>query len=289
MLLITGATGKVGSNLAYMLKDAEVKLRLMMRDTSRLHEVFKDSDCELVAADYENRESLAKALDDVDKVFLVTPGDQRLVDFEQSFIEEAKNAGIEHIVKLSVIGADSKSAFSTGRWHFAAEQYLESSGIAYTHLRPHSLMQNFFSYRSFIKREGVFLAPMGNGRIPLIDARDVAAVAAVCLMSKGHEGMVYELTGPEPLTYNQAAEIMSEKLEMTIKYVDMPLDQTRKTMTEGGWPPWMVDDVISLYQYFRDGLASRTTDTVEALTQRPAMNFAQFITDYAEFFKSNAE
>ncbi len=285
MILIVGATGVVGSNLAYLLKETDETVRLMTRDRNRLPPAIRDERYRIAEADFEKPETIDAAMEDVDSVFLATPGDSQLVEYHRAVVEAAKNAKVRQIVKLSIFGADSQAIFSTGRWHFEAERIVEASGIPFTHLRPHSFMQNFFSYREFIQREGAFLAPMGEGRIPLIDARDVAAVAAVALLTRGHEGMIYELTGPRAISYEEAAHIFSEVLDRPVKYIDLPLDQTRAQMLEGGWPAWMVEDVLSLYRYFREGRAERVTDTVETLLQHPPMDFRQFATDYAALFQ----
>jgi len=285
MILITGAAGTIGSNLTYILANINVPIRAMVHNSKNIPTALRDLDIEIVEGDFEKPETLDAALKDIEKAFLVSPGDLKLVEHQTNFIEAAKRANIEHIVKISIIGAAPKALFSTGRWHFEAEQEIEASGIPFTHIRPHSFMQNFFMYASFIRKEGVFLAPMGQGRIPMIDARDIATASAVILTSEGHEGMIYELTGPETISYAQAAEVLSGIIGKDVKYIDMPLDKTRETMLEGGWPDWMVDDVISLYKFFRAGQAETVTDTVQLLTELPATTFERFVRDYAMVFR----
>ncbi len=289
MILITGATGTIGSNLTYILSHTGVPLRIMVRDIEKLNPTFKELNIDIVEGDFNEPETIEKCLVGVEKAFLSSPGDQNLALFQNNFIEVAVEANINSIVKLSIIGAAPDALFTIGKAHFQIEQKIERSGIDFTHLRPHSLMQNFFQYASFIRKEGAFLAPMGEGKIPMVDARDVSMVAAATLTTKGHEGSIYELTGPEAISYFDAAEIFTKVLGKTIKFIDVPLDNTRDMLKNGGWPDWMIEDMLSLYKFFKEGRASKMTDTVEKLLDRKAMTFENFVRDYANLFREQTE
>lgn len=286
MILITAASGTIGNNLTYILAHAGAPLRAMVRDKTHIPQPILDLDIDIIEADFEKPETLKAAMTDVTHVFLNAPADRKLIENQANVIDAAKDAGVQAILKLSTIGAAPNAIFSAGRWHFEAEQRLEASGIPYAHLRSHSMMQNFFEYAPFIQTEGAFLAPIGPGKLPLIDARDVATAAAVILTTDGHNGMIYEITGPEAISYYQAAEIFTEVLNKPIRFIDIPLDKAREAMLQGEWPEWMVNDVLSLYQFFREGNAAEVTDTIEKLTERPGVNFSQFVRDYAAIFKN---
>ena len=284
MILITGATGTIGSNLVLILARNKIPVRALVRDKERVSEALKDLEIEFVEGDFEKPDTLDKAFEGVESAFLVSPGDRGLVDLQANFIDAAKRADLKHIVKLSSIGTGPDALYSVGRWHHEVEKRIEQSGIPFTFIRAHSFMQNFFVHASFIKREGAFLAPMGDGRIPMIDVRDIVMVAAVVLTSEGHDGKTYEITGPQAISYQEAAETFTRVLGKTVKYIDTPLSKTRESMLAGEWPEWMVDDVISLYRFFREGHASTVTDTVEEIIERKAGNFEQFVRDYAPAF-----
>lgn len=289
MILITAAAGTIGSNLTYILAHAKVPFRAQVHHRERVAPAILDLELDLVEADFSKPETLAPALEGVTTLFLNSPGDNNLVEYQANVIDQAKRAGVQHVIKLSTIGAAPNAIFATGRWHFEVEQRLEASGLKYTHLRSHSLMQNFFNYAPFIRQEGAFIAPMGSGKIPLVDVRDIATVAAILLTSEGHEGMIYEVTGPEAITYQDTATAFTKVLGRPIRYIDIPLAKTREAMVNGEWPEWMIDDVLSLYKFFREGNASQVTDTIEKLMERPATSFEQFVRDYAGVFTEQTE
>jgi len=285
MILITGATGTIGSNLTFILARNKIPVRALVRDKSKVSEALLDLEIEFAEGDFTKPETLDAALEGVDGAFLVSPGDRDLVEFQANFIDAAKKAKLKHIVKLSSIGTGAEALYSIGRWHHEVEKRIEQSGIPYTFIRAHSFMQNFFVHASFIQREGAFLAPMGEGRIPMIDIRDIVMVAAVVLTSENHEGKTYEITGPEAISYSEAADVFSEVLGKPVKFIETPLSTTRENLLKGEWPEWMVDDVISLYRFFREGHATEVTDTVETLIERKPGTFAEFVRDYAPIFR----
>lgn len=289
MILVTGATGTIGSSLVYILAHAGVQFRAMVRNPDHIPDPIRELEVELVTGDFEDPATLVNALKGVKKAFLVSPGDWDVVRLQGNFIDAAKRAGVDYIVKISTIGAAPDALYSLGRRHFEIEQQIESERIPYTHLRPHSFMQNFFLQAQFIQAEGAFMAPMGEGKIPMVDARDVATVAATVLTTEDHEGMIYELTGPETLSYDDAAEKISDLVGRTVKFIDIPLDQTRKSLIDNGWQDWMADDLVSLYRFFREGHASQVTDSIESILGRPAVSFERFLKDYALVFKALAK
>ncbi|MBT3233026.1 MAG: SDR family oxidoreductase [Calditrichaeota bacterium] len=285
MILITGATGTIGSNLTFILARNKIPVRALVRDKTKISEALSDLEIEFVEGDFTKPDTLDKALEGVDSAFLVSPGDRDLVEFQANFIDAAKKAKLKHLVKISSIGTGPEALYSVGRWHHEVEKRIEQSGIPFTFVRAHSFMQNFFVHASFIQREGAFLAPMGDGRIPMIDVRDIVMVLAVILTSENHEGKTYEITGPQAISYSEAADVFTEVLGKPVKFVDTPLSKTRENLLQGEWPEWMVDDVISLYRFFREGHATEVTDTVEAIIERKPGNFEQFVKDYAPIFK----
>ncbi|MBC8394719.1 MAG: NAD(P)H-binding protein [Deltaproteobacteria bacterium] len=125
MILITGATGNIGSNLAFILSKAKVPIKLMVREKKRLAKALLEEDINIVKADYGDTKSLYSAFEGVEKAFLVCSGDPDMTRFEANFIETAKKASISHIVKISITGGGPKALFSTGRWHYESEVYLK--------------------------------------------------------------------------------------------------------------------------------------------------------------------
>ena len=211
-----------------------------------------------------------------------------MVDISSSVIQEARKNHVKFIVKLSAMGADLKPGFTGGRLHRQAEEIIEESKIPYTFLRPNAFMQNFVNRSSqTIKSQNAFYFPAGDAKISFVDVRDVAAVVAEVLMKNGsqHLNKVYDITGPEALSHNQIAEILSEVTGRSISYVNISEEDTRKGMKKIGMNDWFIRNVIELYYTYRMGYASETTNVVEQIKGRKSISFAQFAKDYVQDFK----
>lgn len=286
-ILVTGATGTVGREVVKQLSMHESDLRVR----AGVHSVIKGENLkrlpgvEIVEMDFEDQESLHAAFTHVDKVFLITPLVKDQVNMAKALVDEAKKAGVKHIVKLSAMGADSEPGIQLGRWHREIEKYIEDSGIAFTFLRPSSFMQNFVNFNAeSIKHNGKLRLPTGKGKVGYIDVRDVAAVGVEALTGEGHEGQIYELTGPEAISNKEVADILSEVTGKEVEYMDVPEDSARKTMQEQNTPEWMANALMELYSVFKGGYSNQVFDTVQAVTDKKPHTFRQFAQDYKECF-----
>ena len=181
-VLLTGATGTIGRDLAKILSENAVPIRAGVRDQAKARKQF-GADIALATFDFEDAASFPGALKGVENVFLLPPLMPNQVEVTNAFVDAAKRAGVRHIVKLSAIGADASPPYTFGKWHAANEQHIRESGLAFTFLRPNSFMQNFITY--FPPRDGTIYLPWGNGKASFVDARDIAAVAAEALTSDG--------------------------------------------------------------------------------------------------------
>ncbi|RDV15110.1 SDR family NAD(P)-dependent oxidoreductase [Pontibacter diazotrophicus] len=287
-ILVTGATGTVGKEVAIQLSmmDEDIRVRAGVHSIIKGENLKRLPNVEVVEMDFKDQESLHAAFTHVDKVFMVTPFTNDQVQMAKTLVDEAKRQGVKHLVKLSVIHADTAPGFMLGRWHREIEKYIEDSGIPYTFLRPSSFMQNYIHYDAeSIKNEGRFYHSTGNGKIGLIDVRDIAAVGVEVLLGSGHEGKAYELTGPEAISNQQAAQIIGEVTGTQVQYVDVPADAARSAMLEKKAPEWMVDAMLELESAYSEGRFSDTTDTVQQLTGRPPHSFRQFVKDHQESFE----
>jgi len=285
-ILVTGATGTVGREVVIQLSIIDdVRVRAGVHSIIKGENLKRLPDVEVVEMDFKNRDSLHAAFTHVDKVFLITPFSDDQVAMAKTLIDEAKAAGVKHIVKLSVIKADAAPETMIGRWHREVEKYIEDSGIAYTFLRPSSFMQNFANYdAASIKNDGRFYHSTGSGRVSYIDVRDIAAVAVEALTGSGHEGKTYELTGPEALSNQEAADIIGEATGRQVAFVDVPEEAARNSMLQQHMPEWMVNAMLELEQGYKQNRFSETTDIVEQLAGRPPHSFRQFAQDYRECF-----
>lgn len=283
LILVTGATGNVGSQVVKQLANKGAQLRALVRDPASASSI-QAAGVDMVAGDFNQPETIASALMGVDRAFLLSPPDPQQVEWQNQFIDAAKGANVRHIVKLSVLGADEHSPVSIAKWHWRTEQHLKQSGLSYTILQPHFFMQNLLGFAPGIAAEGKFYAPMKQGRIGLVDVRDIAAVAVAALTEDGHEGETYAITGPESLSFADIAEKLSGATGKSVTYVDVPPDAARQSMLGMGMPTWYVDDLIRLYEVFSSGRGEWVTDTVAAVAKKQPISFDEFARDYAEAF-----
>jgi uncharacterized protein YbjT (DUF2867 family) len=282
-VLVTGATGTVGCDVAKLLSKKGAAVRAGVRDQAKARQRF-DGDIALVTFDFEDDSSFADALDRVRKVFLLPPLLQNQVELTNAFVDAAKRAGVRHIVKLSAIGVDDETHPTAIKSHAANEQHIRESGLAFTFLRPNSFMQNFFTY--FPPRDDAIYLPWGNGTASFVDTRDIATVAAKVLTSDGHEGKIYTLTGPATLGIAEIARILSEVTGREFKYVDVPEATARDGMLQAGVPPWQVDLVMELHAVNKQNRWSAVTSDIEKVTGTRPTGFAQFARDHAEKFRA---
>jgi uncharacterized protein YbjT (DUF2867 family) len=248
---------------------------------------------QIAQLDYNKPDTLSTALRGVNKLFLLTPFQSNMVDRTSNLVNEAKNAGVKHIVKQSVLGADAEAGITPSRLHRQAEKVIEESGIPFTFLRPNFFMQNFVTFYShFIKTQGAFYVPAGDAKASFVDVRDIAAVAVQVLSGSSskngetkHIRKAYDITGSEALSYGQAAEILSKEIGKQVNYVNISDEDARKGMKDMGVDGWTINSMIELFGITRAGYLSEISPAVEQVTGNKPTTFSQFARDYAVAFK----
>lgn len=284
-ILVTGPTGNVGTHVVRQLLAAGVPVRTVAHSRNSI-EALRKAGTEVFEADFGVHGSMHSVFDGISSVFLLTPLVPHMVRMGATLVEEARKAGVKRIVRLSGMGADAAPGITLGRWHREVEEAIENSGIAYTFLRPNSFMQTYaVFFGDSIKNKDAFYLPAGDGKVSLIDTRDVAAVAVKALTQKGHEGKAYTLTGAEALSNTRVSEILSEVTGRQIHYVDVPDEAARERMKKAQIPDWLVDVLMELYQLHRAGATAAVLPTVEQVTGKPPIDFHQFARDYIDAFK----
>ena len=284
MILITGASGNVGREVLKQMATTGVKVRAAFQSVSKA--AIAPSGVDIVTMDYNQPQTLQAALKGVERVFLVGPPTPNLPTLERKAIDEIKQSEARYVVKLSAMGG---RAAIFPRQHADSEDYIKSSGLTYTFLRPNGFMQNFVTYNAAtINTQNAFYGSQGDGKVSHIDLRDIAAVAVKALTESGHEGKTYTLTGPEALSNARVAEILSEDTGREIKYVDLPDEQFKQALIQAGLPEWSADALVDLQRFYREGGASAVTGDVEKLLRRKPISFEQFSRDYAQAFQRAA-
>jgi uncharacterized protein YbjT (DUF2867 family) len=274
MILVTGSPGNIGTPLAQQLLEQGRKIRLMIRNPKKEDQVVADlrsRGAEVVQGDFSDPASLPPCFTGVESAFLLVPVAQETAEWKNSFIRAAEENGVERIVNLSVSGASSSSPVALFRWHWEAEQTLESSGIAWTHLQPTDLARfNIRSILPTVQAQGAFYSTVGQGRVALVDEEDVAEVAATALTEDGHEGKKYVLTGPKAVSYPEIAEALASKLGKPVKYIDIDPAQAKQAMIGAGMPDWVADFINELRELEKSGGASGPTQDIQKLLGRSA-------------------
>lgn len=281
-ILVTGATGNVGSQVVQQLIAAGITPRVAVRSVKKA-DALKQAGAEPVEMDLDKPETVQPAFEGVDKVFLVSPFVPNMVELAAILVEAAKKANLNQIVRLSAL---AQPGITLSKWHGEVEKMVEDSGISFTFLRPNGFMQNFVnSMADTIKTQNAFYAPVGDGKVSFVDIRDIAAVAVAALTIKGYENKAYDITGSEALSHQQAASIMSQVLGRTINYVDVPEDTARQVMQSSGMPDPLINALLELYGSYKAEQASTVSSAVQEVTGKQPITFEQFASDYADAFK----
>jgi uncharacterized protein YbjT (DUF2867 family) len=283
MILVTGATGNVGFELVKKLAAGGHRVRAFVRSRSRAQSIAFPG-VEFAKGDFTNPATFPGALAGVDRLFLLIPSSAEVEPQQRNFVDMARLNKVKHIVKLSQLGAEAHSPARFRRYHGVVENHIRKSGVPYTFLRPNLFMQGLLSFRPTISSQSALYAPVGNAKVSVVDARDIASVAARTLTESGHEGKTYDITGPESLTHTQMAHQLSYALRKPVRFVDVPPNTMRETLLSFRMPAWRADGLLEDYEQYRQGEAAVVTFTVRHITGNDAISFSHFARDYAPSF-----
>lgn len=283
MILLTGVTGKTGGETARQLLQKGARLRAIVRDASRAADLAA-AGVELVVGDVSDADTVRRALQGARKAFLTLPNGRHQLDQEKQFSDLAVAAGLEHLVKMSSMEAVAHARTPIPRAHWAVEEHIRASGLAWTLVKPNFFMQNLLASAASIRAQRSFSLPMGNGTTGMADIRDIGAVCAEVLTGTGHAGQSYEITGPEVLTFHDVAARISDVLGEEVEYVPMPMDQFRERMSNI-LESWHLNAVCELFAEISDVGLDHVTDTFRQLTGREPRPVRQFIEDHVALFR----
>lgn len=291
-VLVIAATGKKSSEVVKQLQARNVKVRALARSADRAKQMFGESTEVFGGFDYDQLTTVTAALSGVRQFYLVSGPDIHAFEQTTALIDAAKAAGVEHIVRLSVYRCDDATkgfgATYVGKRHRAVEEYIEASGLAFTHLRPTWFHQNYemFSTQE-IRDSGTLTLPLGNARFNSIDLKDIAEVAAIALSESGHENKVYALATDE-LTAAEVAAVLSKTLGKTVQYVDrqpdfeigaaLSFEAAKKWYPDVKNDPEIIKQVgDGRWKQAKLGNIMAITDTVEKLTEYKGRSLEQYV------------
>lgn len=280
-ILVTGATGNVGSEVLRLLLSHDCHVCAAVRNPDKAQQILGNN-IHCVPFDFTNPDTWASAFEGVNKLFLVRP--PALANVRRQIapaLNAAKQAGVEHIVFLSLLGAERNRVVP----HAKIERYIEQLDIPATFLRASFFMQNLNTvHQEDIKTRGELFMPAGNGKTSFIDVRDIAAVAVRALVEDGHQHQAYALTGREALTYYEVADIFTEVLGKKIRYTNPSLLKFIWQMRHRGLSLDFILVMAAIYTTARLGLAGNVTPDVEQLLGRPPLTMQQYVEDYRKFW-----
>src|SRR5271166_412930 len=264
--LITGATGDVGARVVDFLLHQGIRPRVFARNALKAQSLFGDR-VDVFTGDLGNSESLRTALEGIDSLFLLNSGPQIPI-LDELAASAAKAAGVSHIVKLSSI--DVEQSLAIGAWHEQGEAAILRSGIPFTFVRPTGFMSNLFAWTHSIKTEGVVRTCTGNGRRAFIHSADIAAVSAQALIARCYLGETLPITGPEALTFAEAAAKIGSAIGKPVRFEAITDEEAGRRFAATGESLEVTEAHVALWRAIRDGrLAMVTQDGERVLGRKP--------------------
>ena len=286
MILVIGATGKIGGETARLLVQSGAPVRALVRNPAKA-EGLSHLGVELATGDLGDTASLDQAMKGADRVLLVSAQDLRQAELQGNAVEAAVRNGVGHIVKVSGIAPSMSPGgpAEIGRQHWQTEHQIEQTGVPFTFLRPGFFMQNLLETAApLVARTGVLAAPMGSALIAMVDARDIAASAAAALTGVAHHNRVYDITGPRAFSYAQLAAVLTEATGRPVHFIDTPPAMTELALRRQGHPDWYIHHLTEMAQLFRAGAGAAVSTSVQALTGRAPRSIEEFAREYVEHF-----
>ena len=272
-LAVTGATGVLGGMVARQLSDAGFSQRLLVRDPRRAPRLLE---APAVAVSYGDPVLSRPALEGVKVLFMVSAAEaEDRLQQHYAFVDAAAEAGVQHIVYTSFFGAAPDCTFTLGRDHYATEERIRASGMGFTFLRD-----NF--YLDFLPvlagEDGVIRGPAGDGVMAAVAREDIARCAVAVLRDPAvHAGATYNLTGPEDISLEHAAEVLTRATGRTVTYHHETLEEAFASRAPSGAPAWQVEAWVSTYTATAAGELAGATSDVHGLTGQDPMPLEELV------------
>lgn len=278
MLVVTGSTGHVGRLVAEELATRGHEQRLLVRDPSRAPAIPR---AQVVTADYGDPAALAAALDEGDRVFMVSlhEGPDRRVPLHRSFVSAAAAAGVAHVVYLSFVAAGPDAVFLHARSHGATEEMLAASGMSFTSMRNCMYADDI---PGWFDAEGIDRVPGGDGRMCFSYRPELARAIAVTLTEPGHEDRIYDIVTPDAVSMGELAETASEVTGDAYRYEPSADAAWEARWRERGKEAWAIEAGLSSYAALREGEFDVQSDDYRNLTGEAPLTVTDVVARLAD-------
>lgn len=288
-ILVTGATGNIASLVIPELINGGAKVKAFVHDSSKA-EKLKEAGAEIIQGEYSDQDALNSAAEGVDSIMAITAPNPDAASQASNIIEAAKNSGSPYFLRISAIGAASDAPTENGKLHFETDEAIIASGLKHTILRPHFFMQNTFMSVESILADGNMYWGMGEGKLGLIDVRDITDCCVKILLEGGHENKIYTPTGPESISFSEIAKIIGGGIQKDVTYVPVPEEAVRKAILDMGWGEWGAQIMVDYSKAYSEGWGDFTTQDVETITGNKPRSYKQFFDEVLSWgFKQPAE
>ncbi|MCY4324740.1 MAG: NmrA family NAD(P)-binding protein [Betaproteobacteria bacterium] len=286
-ILILGASGQTGSEMARILSLANFSVRVTYREQSELQRM-RELGVDDAPADFEDVESLKKAMNGVERVFVIQPVSPKMADWTKNICEAAKSANISHLIRISnmATGPDLGSEIAT--LHHESDEMLKQAGCNFTIIKPANYYQNMFYSSLNIIRTSHFALPLGTANVAHIDVRDVARFGCHMLIDNGHENKEYIITGPEAPTMHVLARKFSKILRKEVRYIPVEPVAATQVFKDQGLPEWQAQSIGTMFTEYGSGKYNFVTKTFAEVTGEQPRSFDEFLADYRDVFTREA-
>ena len=281
MILVTGATGTIGSEVVRQLAARGEKVRALTRDPAK---AGFPAGVEVARGHHADRVSVEAAMTGAEVAFLVGVFGPDGAGHDRGLVEAAQAAGVRRIVKLSGIGAGDPAVGPVGTWHVPGEQAVRDSGLEWTILRPSAFASNTLGWAASVRAGSPIPNTSGTGGQGVVDPRDVSEVAVAALLDAGHSGRTYTLTGPEVLGVPDQAAVLAGILGRPVEVRDLSSAEAREYLLGLGFSDTFIDASEISREFVREGGNEVVTDEVREILGRPARSYRGWAQDHRAMF-----
>ncbi len=282
-ILILGASGQTGAEMVRILSSANFPVRVTYREQSELLRM-REMAVEDMPADFDDVESLKRAMSGVERVFVIQPVSPKMVDWSKNIYEAAKASSISHVIRISNMATGMDLGSVIAAMHYESDELLKQIGCNYTIIKPANYYQNMFYSALNIIRTSHFALPLGTANVAHIDVRDVARFGCHMLIDSGHENKEYVVTGPEAPTMHMIARKLSKVLRKEVRYVAVEPIAATQVFKDQGLPEWQAQSIGTMFTEYGSGKYNFVTNAFQEVTGERPRSIDKFLEDYRDVF-----